>query len=90
MLRNTNVYQYWKSKQYDYPVIAWIAKDYLPIPATSVPSESVFSQGSDVVTKKRNKLTGDSISIWMIVCLKAWGIYTDEDEEEEVVEDEEA
>jgi hAT family C-terminal dimerisation region len=67
--RDIDIYQYWKAKQYDYPIIARIAKDYLPIPATSAPFECVFSQGGDVVTKKRNRLTGDSIR--MIVCLKA-------------------
>jgi hypothetical protein len=41
-----------------------------------------------VVTKKRNRLTGDSVR--MIMCLKDWGIITDEDvEEEEDEEDEE-
>jgi hypothetical protein len=60
---------YWKAKQYNFPIIARIARDYLAIPATSALSESVFSQGSDVVTKKRNRLTGDSIR--MIVCLKS-------------------
>ena len=52
------------------------------MPATSSPSEVVFSQGGDVVTKKRNRLTGDSIR--MIVCLKAWGIYTDESDDEDI------
>jgi hypothetical protein len=58
-----------------------MASDYLAIPATSAPSECVFSIGSDVVTKKRNKLTGDSVQV--IMCLKDWGIITDDD----VVED---
>jgi hypothetical protein len=40
-----------------------------------------------VVTKKRNKLTGDSVR--MIMCLKDWGIITDEDVDEEEEEDEE-
>jgi hypothetical protein len=64
-----DIYQCWKAKQFDYPIVACIAKDYLPIPATSAPSECVFSQGGDIVTKKRNRLTRDSIR--MIVCLKA-------------------
>jgi hypothetical protein len=41
----------------------------------------VVSQGSDIVTKKRSRLTGDSIR--MIVCLKEWSIFTDEHLEEE-------
>jgi hypothetical protein len=83
---DTDIYQYWKSKQYDYPIIAQIARDYLAMPATSSPSEVVFSQGGDVVTKKRNRLTGDSIR--MIVCLKAWGIYTDESDDEDIDDEE--
>jgi hypothetical protein len=39
-----------------------------------------------VVTKKRNKLTGDSVR--MIMCLKDWGIITDEDVDEEEEEEE--
>jgi hypothetical protein len=68
-LRETDIYAFWKAKQYNYPIVARIAKDYLSILATSAPSECVFSQGGDIVTKKRNKLTSDSIR--MIVCLKA-------------------
>jgi hypothetical protein len=77
MPRETNIYHYWKAKQYDFPIISRIAGDFLAIPATSAPSECVFSIGSDVVTKKRNRLTGDSVR--MIMCLKDWGIITDED-----------
>ena len=39
-----------------------------------------------MVTKKRNKLTGDSVR--MIMCLKDWGIITDEDVDEEEEEEE--
>ena len=77
MPRDTNVYQYQKAKQYEFPIISKIARDYLAIPTTLAPSECVFSTGGDIVTKKRNKLTGDSVQ--MIVCLKAWGIVQDED-----------
>jgi len=77
MPRETDIYYYWKAKQFEFPIISKIAGDYLAIPATSAPSECVFSIGSDVVTKKRNRLTGDSVR--MIMCLKDWGIITDED-----------
>ena len=76
--RDTNVYQYWKAKQYDFPIIAKIAQAHLAIPATSAPSECVFSGGSDIITKKRNRLTGSTVR--MIICLKACSIMTDEDE----------
>jgi hypothetical protein len=85
MPRETNIYHYWKAKQYDFPIISRIAKDFLAIPATSAPSECVFSIGSDVVTKKQNRLTRDSVR--MIMCLKNWGIITDEDVDEDEEED---
>ena len=77
MPQETNIYLYWKAKQYDYPIISRIAADYLAIPATSAPSECVFSIGSDVVTKKRNKLTRDLVQ--MIMCLKDQGIIINKD-----------
>lgn len=36
---NTDVLKYWQAKQYQYPIIAQIARDYLAIPATSAASE---------------------------------------------------
>ena len=77
MERETNIYHYWKAKQFEFPIISKMAGDFLAIPATSAPSERVFSVGSDIVTKKRNRLTGDSVR--MIMCLKDWGIIPDEE-----------
>jgi hypothetical protein len=68
MPREANIHHFWKAKQFEFPIISKIAGDFLAIPATSAPSECVFSIGSDVVTKKRNRLTGDLV--WMIMCLK--------------------
>jgi hypothetical protein len=68
MPRETNIYSFWKAKQFEFPIISKIAGDFLAIPVTSAPSECVFSVGSDIVTKKRNRLTGDSVR--MIMCLK--------------------
>ena len=79
--RDTDIYQYWKAKQYDYPILAKIAKDHLAIPAMSAPLESVFSVSSDVVTKKKNRLVGSTVRF--IVSLKAWGILTDKSVEED-------
>ena len=80
--RETNIHHFQKAKQFEFPIISKIAGDFLTIPATSAPSECVFSIGSDVATKKRNRLTKDLV--WMIMCLKDLGIIADED----VVEDE--
>jgi len=47
-----------------------MARDYLAIPATSVPIERAFSGGADLVAKKRCRLSGGSIQACM--CLKSW------------------
>jgi hypothetical protein len=54
--RETDPIIYWKAKQYDFPILAAMARDYLAIPATSAPSECVFSTGGDIITKKRNSV----------------------------------
>ena len=63
-----DILKFWVSKQYQYPILATIARDYLAIPATSAASECVFSVGGDIVIKKWNRLAGESVR--MIVCLK--------------------
>jgi hypothetical protein len=59
--RDTDILLYWKVKQNEYPTVARIAKDHLEIPASSAPSESVFSHGDDLVTKKRNRVVPQTI-----------------------------
>jgi hypothetical protein len=73
----SNPLELWKGMASHFPVLAKMARDYLAIPATSVPSEQLFSQSSDIITKKRNRLANDSIT--QIMCLKNWGIVMDTD-----------
>ena len=82
--KNTDILRFWKSREVDYPILAQMARDYLAIPATSAASERVFSQGGDIVTKKRNRLHPDSVRY--LLCLRSWGIFPDE---EDLVEEEE-
>lgn len=77
--RNTNILKYWQAKQYQYPVISRIARDYLAIPASSAASERIFSVGGDIVTKKRNRLLPSTLRY--LLCLRDWGVMGDEDEE---------
>jgi hypothetical protein len=71
MKRETDILRYWASKEYEFLVVARMARDHLAIPTTSAPSECVFSCGSDIVTKKRNRLGGDNIQ--RLLCLQDWG-----------------
>lgn len=56
--------QYWKnvgSKQF--PLLFECAKKYLCMLATSVPSERVFSNAGQILTKRRNRLNKDTANI---------------------------
>jgi len=64
----TDILKYWAAKQYQYPVVAKIARDYLAIPATSAASERIFSNGSDIITKKRNRLSPSTVRY--LLCLR--------------------
>jgi hAT family C-terminal dimerisation region len=75
--RDTNVLKYWASKEYEYLIIARIARDHLAIPATLATSESVFSIGGDIITKKRNKLGVDNTR--RLLCLRDWGVLAEEE-----------
>ena len=53
--------KWWKNKDLYFPALANIAKKYLCIPATSTPSERVFSLAGNIVTKKRCQLLPENV-----------------------------
>ena len=57
----TNVLAFWNVNQFHYPILSAMAKDYLTIQASSVPSERAFSSGTDLVTADRCSLSGKTI-----------------------------
>lgn len=67
---NTGSLIWWKTYEKDYPVLSQIAKDYLTIQATSVPSERAFSISGLTISKTRNRL--DPETARAIICMKNW------------------
>jgi hAT family C-terminal dimerisation region len=45
--------KFWKANAFNYPILSAMAKDYLTVQASSVPSERAFSSGVDLVTAER-------------------------------------
>ena len=55
--RSENPLEWWeKSGKTSFPTLYKTATKYLIIPATSVPSERIFSSAGSILTKKRNRL----------------------------------
>ena len=58
---------WWKENQKFFPHIAKLAKKYLAIPASSVPSERVFSFTGNLVNKKRARLSPKTVSTFVFL-----------------------
>lgn len=55
--------KWWKEKAQMYPLILPLAKAYLTVPATSVPSERVFSTAGDIVNAQRSQLLPENVDM---------------------------
>ncbi|KAK3909772.1 E3 SUMO-protein ligase ZBED1 [Frankliniella fusca] len=62
-----NVFAWWQRHCGSLPLLATLARKYLAIPASSVPSERLFSTGGNVVTDTRRSLTGQHAEM-LIFC----------------------
>lgn len=68
--KNQDILLWWKLNNKQFPTLARMARDYLNISATSVPSERLFSKASLIVRKHRNRLTPESAKY--LLCLNSW------------------
>jgi hypothetical protein len=50
----------WAKKASEYPNVARLARRYLCVPATTAPSERIFSSAGSTITKKRNSLDAEN------------------------------
>ena len=60
--------QWWKDNSWRLPLLARLAKEHLCVPATSVPSERVFSTAGDILSAQRASLNADEVD--MLIFLK--------------------
>ncbi|KAF4530311.1 hypothetical protein B566_EDAN017646 [Ephemera danica] len=58
---------WWKNYEVKYPTISKLAKRYLCIPATSAPSERVFSTAGNIITAKRNCLAPENVEMLIFI-----------------------
>ncbi len=70
--------EYMKSKEYEFPIICQMARDYMAIPATSAPTERVFSCAGNLITKKRTRISSENVRY--VLCLRSWGFIVNDDE----------
>lgn len=69
-LCDTPPFEYWKSKNLQWPQLAAMAFDFLAIPAMSSECERVFSSCSKQTTPEVSQLSGEML--WHRECLKNW------------------
>jgi hypothetical protein len=67
---NLDPLEWWRINESQFPHLSKMARDYLAIPATSVPSEQCFSISKNLITNNRNRLVGKTVR--MCMCLKSW------------------
>ena len=58
---------FWFAKKDQFPIIYNLAMKYLCIPATSAPSERVFSVASKIISKFRNRISDENAGTILFV-----------------------
>ena len=61
----------WRINKTRFPILSKLARKYLAIPATSTPSERLFSEAGNVMTIKRTQLAPNTLEN-LIFCKKNW------------------
>lgn len=61
--KDKNPLQWWKENETKFPALAVVAKSYLAAPATSTPSERLFSAAGTILSKKRASLTKEHVDM---------------------------
>lgn len=70
VLDNYDILDWWRQNGSRFPVLSRMAQDYLAIPATAVPSESIFSCSGRVLDDYRSSMTPNTLRT--VMCLENW------------------
>lgn len=62
-----NVLTWWKVNAYKFPHVVQVAQSILGIPASSVPSERVFSKPGELLTVKRLKIKPEKVDLLLFL-----------------------
>ncbi|XP_076048272.1 E3 SUMO-protein ligase ZBED1-like [Oratosquilla oratoria] len=65
--RHEDPLRWWKNHSQFFPLLQDKAKHYLCIPATSVPSERVFSQAGEFILDRRNCLSDENVNMLLFL-----------------------
>ena len=65
--KDVNPFEWWKQKQSRFPILAILARKYLGICPTSVPSERLFSDVGNNITAKRANLKPELVGEMMFL-----------------------
>ena len=62
-----DVLDFWRKNEARFPLLALLAKKYLCIPASSVPSERIFSLAGYLVNKRRACLSAQNVDMLLFL-----------------------
>ena len=62
-----NPIEWWKLRAVIYPNLSKTVKHFFCVPATSVPSERIFSTAGHIVNKKRSRLTSENVDMLLFL-----------------------
>ena len=63
MHHDSNPLNWWKVNESRFPTLAKMARCYLCVPATSIPSERVFSTAGLVINDRRSSLSPENVDM---------------------------
>lgn len=63
--RKDDLFSFWKDHAAEYPRLSSLTKKYLCTPATSVPSESLYSKAGELVSVKRSRVKPKHINTFL-------------------------